>query len=140
MRHDGSTEILAAAGDGLDYPSNVAITPGNHPSSLNLYAVNLALGTSFGLPPGTGPALVQIPVPRALPPELPHITRVTIIGDRLEITLGSVLSSIHARLESSRDLLHWSPRAIPMKSDGQTTAIFEAPNGGGQAQFFRIAQ
>jgi sugar lactone lactonase YvrE len=56
---DGAIEPVAAASDGLDWPSSVAFGPdGDGP----LYAVNFAIGTQFGSPPGAGPALLAIDV------------------------------------------------------------------------------
>lgn len=58
---DGSIHLIADADDGLDWPSTLAFgTTGRDHRSL--YAVNFAIGESFGAPRGAGPALLRIAV------------------------------------------------------------------------------
>ena len=59
VAQDGAIELIADASDGLDWPSSVAFAPG---CDGPLYAVNFAIGTQFGNPPGAGPALLAIDV------------------------------------------------------------------------------
>jgi sugar lactone lactonase YvrE len=56
---DGEIDQIASAADGLDWPSSVAFgqTAGTRE---RLYAVNFAIGTQFGNPPGAGPALLTV--------------------------------------------------------------------------------
>jgi sugar lactone lactonase YvrE len=57
----GQIRLIADASDGLDWTSSLAFgrTPG---TETTLYAVNFAIGTQFGNPPGAGPALLAIDV------------------------------------------------------------------------------
>jgi sugar lactone lactonase YvrE len=57
----GQIRLIADASDGLDWTSSLAFgrTPG---TETTLYAVNFAIGTLFGNPPGAGPALLAIDV------------------------------------------------------------------------------
>ncbi len=59
VARDGAIDPVADASDGLDWPSSVAFAPG---CDGPLYAVNFAIGTQFGNPPGAGPALLAIDV------------------------------------------------------------------------------
>jgi sugar lactone lactonase YvrE len=58
---DGDIRLIADASDGLDWTSSLAFgrAPGTEET---LYAVNFAIGTQFGNPPGAGPALLAIDV------------------------------------------------------------------------------
>jgi sugar lactone lactonase YvrE len=59
--HRGRIRSLADADDGLDWVSSLAFdTRRGHRRTM--YAVNFAIGTQFGNPPGHGPALLTMPV------------------------------------------------------------------------------
>jgi len=59
--HRGRVRPVADAGDGLDWVSSLAFdTRRGHRRTM--YAVNFAIGTQFGNPPGHGPALLTVPV------------------------------------------------------------------------------
>ena len=59
--HRGRIRPVADVDDGLDWASSLAFdTRRGHRRTM--YAVNFALGTRFGNPPGHGPALLTIPV------------------------------------------------------------------------------
>ena len=59
--HKGRIRPVADADDGLDWVSSLAFDtrPGHRRT---MYAVNFAIGTQFGNPPGHGPALLTVPV------------------------------------------------------------------------------
>jgi sugar lactone lactonase YvrE len=57
----GEIRLIADASDGLDWTSSLAF--GRTPrTETTLFAVNFAIGTQFGNPPGAGPALLAIDV------------------------------------------------------------------------------
>ena len=59
--HGGRIRPVADADDGLDWVSSLAFdTRRGHRRTM--YAVNFAIGTQFGNPPGHGPALLTVPV------------------------------------------------------------------------------
>ncbi len=138
--HDGTTEQVATAGDGLDYPSNVAVKASESGNGLELYAVNLALGVSFGLPPGTGPALVKLPLSRRPAPLLPRLTAITQSGESVQLHLSSGPTSLHARLETSDDLAGWRPMTSATLTVTDQRALYEIPRGDTGDRYYRLTQ
>jgi sugar lactone lactonase YvrE len=54
---DGAIDTFATADDGLDFASSIAFGTGAG-NRKTLYAVNFSIAPLFGLPPGSGPALI----------------------------------------------------------------------------------